>query len=607
MLSLHGLTLAFALTLAGPATADAPGPSLSLPALVSCGPDAVYLFGNTVNSHLPPTVKPAEATDLWRYDTATANWTFINPTQPARYGNLTNALGGSPRAVCTKNTIYATLPDNTLARFNLATNSWHSVPLPPLPLLLPAPVAFGSTLAMVGGINAPAGVMTSSTLEFSITTSEWTQGPQYPHAINRAGAVSITGNAYVYGGFAGSFWGDLNVLAPPYGTWNTLLDPTAGEEPTPRENMCFTAWNDLLILYGGHAYLPGTQIYNPVVPAFYIFNTTANSASWTPIQIATLPGARAPSSTDSLSCVIAGSTLHVWSDGDRSPAGILHLLDLDQWAWSTRPASNKIAAPPVSVVPPAPAAPPAPAVSQTPAVSSAPAAPSTLSAPAQAAEGGSGGGVKSIVAIAVAAGAFVGTSAIFAAIAWTCHRSRARKAGLCRPLSISSPPLQNATSLLAPRAVATHPTWLRSPPTPPGYDDLVAIDRLRVDARGAPERPGCLATVTPLQISEGPCLRRVLRNRHGLYDCHEICAWTDDQCSSLWPQSPPPRLPAQSVRLYANGSGEWQGSQAAIKRIKEHFVLSFIETNPLTLKYNGPGPDAIRMHGPGIEPGSTAS
>ncbi|RKO84787.1 hypothetical protein BDK51DRAFT_40439 [Blyttiomyces helicus] len=131
---------ALALALAGPATANAPGPSLSLPALFSCGPDAVYLFGNNLARGLPPTAKPAGATDLWRYDTKAANWSLIIPTQPTTYGSIpaTNP-GGPPRALCINNTIYATFPDDTLGQFTLSTNSWPSLPPPPMPLCMLRP------------------------------------------------------------------------------------------------------------------------------------------------------------------------------------------------------------------------------------------------------------------------------------------------------------------------------------------------------------------------------------------------------------------------------------------------------------------------------------
>ncbi|RKO91755.1 hypothetical protein BDK51DRAFT_44971 [Blyttiomyces helicus] len=179
------------------------------------------------------------------FRTATGEWTLLVPTSPVSYNP--NVQVGSPRRLtCFNQTLYAALPDGSFSAFDLATLAWSSLPTPPAPVNCVAPVVLGSSF-------------------FDPATKVWTPGQPYPHDVNRAGSAMIGDTAYVFSGFGGdSFYGDLNKLDTPT---SSLTLVTNGTDPSPRQDMCFAAWNGQLILYGGNANLLKTA--GPVSPDLF--------------------------------------------------------------------------------------------------------------------------------------------------------------------------------------------------------------------------------------------------------------------------------------------------------------------------------------------------
>ncbi|RKO84331.1 hypothetical protein BDK51DRAFT_33381 [Blyttiomyces helicus] len=243
---------------------------------------------------------------IWEYHTQTALWNKIIPQIGPRY-NTSNNLYGPSVAACLKSTIYGTLPDGTFASYNLTASVWTTLAKPPKPLRCSAIYAVGNdTIHAVGGV-LDSGARSDATQVFHPVSNTWSQ-IVFPRPITAAGAIAVGGVEYVYGGSDQSqLLGNLDALTP-VGSWSVVENGTAAGSPPARENMCFEAWNNTLVLWGGQ--------YSPTIlseSGIWLFNVTKGSpGGWSdqPLQLA--PGATAPNLTNPITCTVVGSVLHIW-------------------------------------------------------------------------------------------------------------------------------------------------------------------------------------------------------------------------------------------------------------------------------------------------------
>ncbi|RKO83060.1 hypothetical protein BDK51DRAFT_34291, partial [Blyttiomyces helicus] len=175
--------------------ADQPSLSLSFPVLLSCPSlsNATFLFGGQVAED------SLGVPDIWRYDTLTASWTSLPPTNLPAYRN-TSYLG-APAATCVGTTIYGTLPDGTFASYDLLAHSWKPLAQQATPMEGTALFALANgTILSVGKFNpingTGAGRVSSAVEVFNWSSNSWSSGPAYLGPVTQAAGVAIGDVAY---------------------------------------------------------------------------------------------------------------------------------------------------------------------------------------------------------------------------------------------------------------------------------------------------------------------------------------------------------------------------------------------------------------------------
>ncbi|RKO88934.1 hypothetical protein BDK51DRAFT_52152 [Blyttiomyces helicus] len=277
----------------------------------------------------------APSQDVWRYDTPTALWTRLAPQtgstpldEPSRAANIPGV------ASCIGSTIYATLPDNTFASFDVTTNVWNTSLRQPSQLISRA-----ATFVLNNTFWAVASpVRNNVTLAFDPGLNTWSEEPPYPFVFESAGGATVGGVGYVFGGETPDH--GIDPTAAPFealesgaNQW-TSLNTGSGPRPPGRKFICLAPWKEKLVLWGG-SNAPST-IHNTLVePYAWSFHTP--TGTWLEHLLQVAPAAQAP--TPALfvksTCVVVGSALYMWVSGKNPtpPYGLLHKVELHNYTW----------------------------------------------------------------------------------------------------------------------------------------------------------------------------------------------------------------------------------------------------------------------------------
>ncbi|RKO84229.1 hypothetical protein BDK51DRAFT_49303 [Blyttiomyces helicus] len=414
------------------AHADSPSNTLAGVKLLTC-PDiqnAIFMFGGYFENWFDSINGNKTATlDVWKYDTPSSLWTKL-PAPNAPVSSQYASFGVV--AVCIGSTIFGTLSSGTFASYNLTSNLWNtSLPQPNASISYAAAFALGDGNAyFVGNWNRSAG---SSTLVYNSTANKWTNGPTYPHPVSGAGAAATTaGIGFVFGGSSsGKYYNDIRRLNQS--GWSEDLGHGS---PYPRDSMCFAAWNESLVLWGG-ANAVATNISTETV------NTFIPPQGWLPpTSISGRTGVPATAS-----CAVVGSVLYIWPhyrlDPDVPPPMSLLQLNLETSKWIAGP----------RVVPKPAFAPPSPSSSATSSSSSSPAT-TTANSSASTNTGMIAGVAVAVVLLALA---------LYLALLYILYRRRrAADKALLTPTPEDTPPESRAPS----PQISTSSTRPPRPPAP---------------------------------------------------------------------------------------------------------------------------------------------
>ncbi|RKO89091.1 hypothetical protein BDK51DRAFT_29208 [Blyttiomyces helicus] len=168
----------------------------------------------------------------------------------------------------------------------------------------------------------------------------WSAGPDYLYRITLAGGAAIENVGYVFGGYgvslggAGQFVNDVQVWQS--GAWRAF---TASSPPKGKQNPCFAAWNDRLVLWGGGN---GDTIgANLLFDQQNIWLLSPAPRTWSVLPLTPGPDAQAPSISSPVTCTLVGSVLYIWASGNplltSVSYGLLHKLVLQALQWISGP------------------------------------------------------------------------------------------------------------------------------------------------------------------------------------------------------------------------------------------------------------------------------
>ncbi|MGI0016775.1 MAG: Kelch repeat-containing protein, partial [Nitrososphaera sp.] len=186
------------------------------------------------------------------YDPNTDTWSTLSPMPTPRaglgvvaVGDKIFAIGGRDGTVPNSGT-----PLSTVEAYDIATDTWSSLtPMPTARGDVSATAAHGNKIYVAGGWSpASCGPFPDvcSTLEvYDVASDSWSTLPSMPTARSNAAAVVVGNNLFVIGGAIALIYTDFNeVFDIDKGTWSTATDkpfPCSETEAVAHGNKIYIA------------------------------------------------------------------------------------------------------------------------------------------------------------------------------------------------------------------------------------------------------------------------------------------------------------------------------------------------------------------------------
>mmetsp|Transcript_11498 Transcript_11498/g.27046 ORF Transcript_11498/g.27046 Transcript_11498/m.27046 type:complete len:370 (-) Transcript_11498:132-1241(-) len=299
----------------------------------------LYIFGGSNGTDL---------NDLHEFDTALGSWTDLSPRSRGTPPSPRSSLGMA--ATDTQLFFFGGWSDvsdvNDLHAFDVASRTWTdlSVPRsgsPPSPRPWMGMAATGSKLYIFGGWAE--GRELDDLHEYDIASGRWevlrskNSGPG-PRGREMMGMVACGGQLYIFGGYDGTFLGDLHAFDIDKGSWSELSSRSSGPSPSTRSSLGMAALGSTLYVFGGRdagGWLGDMYAYD------------VSTAVWTNLSLAAMPPpgaahhARGPTTSSlgahgqppgaryGLGMAAVGSKLFVYGGRDESWLGDLHAYDTE--------------------------------------------------------------------------------------------------------------------------------------------------------------------------------------------------------------------------------------------------------------------------------------